>query len=119
MRVAAPTRRARLAYSDAERRDSAHFAETAWWESTRALAPRLAATPARDDVIAVPPVPGQTLAMICAQARAAGALLCVYTVDPDVLLLGAAAIGCDLITTNRPARMAALRRDGLLRTAVR
>jgi glycerophosphoryl diester phosphodiesterase len=53
------------------------------------------------------------------QARAAGALLCVYTVDPDVLLLGAAAIGCDLITTNRPARMAALRRDGLLRAAVR
>jgi glycerophosphoryl diester phosphodiesterase len=54
-----------------------------------------------------------------AQARAAGALLCVYTVDPDVLLLGAAAIGCDLITTNRPARMAALRRDGLLRPAAR
>jgi len=54
-----------------------------------------------------------------AQARAVGALLCVYTVDPDVLLLGAAAIGCDLITTNRPARMAALRRDGLLRAAVR
>jgi glycerophosphoryl diester phosphodiesterase len=54
-----------------------------------------------------------------AQARAAGALLCVYTVDPDVLLLGAAAIGCDLITTNRPARMAQLRADGVLRAARR
>ncbi len=54
-----------------------------------------------------------------AQARASGAMLCVYTVDPDVLLLGAAAIGCDLITTNRPARMATLRRDGLLRPAAR
>jgi glycerophosphoryl diester phosphodiesterase len=54
-----------------------------------------------------------------AEARASGALLCVYTVDPDVLLLGAAAIGCELITTNRPARMAALRRDGLLRPARR
>lgn len=50
-----------------------------------------------------------------ARIRAAGQLLCVYTVDPDVLLLGAAALGCDLITTNRPARLAALRERGLLR----
>lgn len=54
-----------------------------------------------------------------AKVRADGALLCVYTVDPDVLLLGAAAIGCDLITTNRPARMAKLRADGVLRAARR
>jgi glycerophosphoryl diester phosphodiesterase len=54
-----------------------------------------------------------------AKVRADGALLCVYTVDPDLLLLGAAAIGCDLITTNRPARMAQLRADGVLRAARR
>jgi sugar/nucleoside kinase (ribokinase family) len=68
-----PTRRARLAYVDDERRDSAHFAEAAWWASTRALAPHLAAPPARDDVIAMPPVPGDVLAAVLAQARAAGA----------------------------------------------
>lgn len=50
-----------------------------------------------------------------AAARAAGQLLCVYTVDPDALLLGAAALGCDLITTNRPARLRELRDRGLLR----
>jgi glycerophosphoryl diester phosphodiesterase len=49
-----------------------------------------------------------------AAVHAGGQLLCVYTVDPDVLLLGAAAIGCDLITTNRPARAMALREQGLL-----
>lgn len=52
-----------------------------------------------------------------ARIRARGDLLCVYTVDSDVGLLGAAAIGCDLITTNRPARLAELRREGLLRRA--
>jgi glycerophosphoryl diester phosphodiesterase len=47
-----------------------------------------------------------------AAVQRAGHLLCVYTVDPDVLLLGAAAIGCDLITTNRPDRWVALRAKG-------
>ena len=90
-RCAVPTRRARLAYVDDERRDTAHFAETAWWESTRALAPRLAAVPERGDVIAVPPVPARILAMICAQARAAGARVVADTsaafagVDGDAL----------------------------------
>lgn len=46
---------------------------------------------------------------------AAGQLLCVYTVDPDVGLLGCAALGCGLVTTNVPARMVALRERGLLR----
>jgi glycerophosphoryl diester phosphodiesterase len=50
-----------------------------------------------------------------AAVRADGMLLCAYTCDPDVLALGAAAIGCDLITTNRPGRLLALRRDGRLR----
>lgn len=72
-RVARPSRRARLAYRDAERRDSAHFAEAAWWESTRALAPRLAVHPAAGDVIAVPPVGADRLTIVCAQARASGA----------------------------------------------
>ena len=53
-----------------------------------------------------------------AAVQRSGHLLCVYTVDPDVLLLGAAAIGCDLITTNRPDRWIALRaRGGRLRAA--
>ncbi|MCA8964110.1 MAG: hypothetical protein KDC48_04460 [Planctomycetes bacterium] len=47
--------------------------------------------------------------------RAKGQLLCVYTVDPDIALLGAARLGCDLVTTNVPARMAALRDAGQLR----
>ncbi len=49
--------------------------------------------------------------------RAKGQLLCVYTVDPDIALLGAAGFGCDLVTTNVPARMVALRDAGLLRRA--
>lgn len=51
--------------------------------------------------------------------RTAGRLLCVYTVNPDVTLLGAAAIGCDMVTTDRPARMAELRRRGLLAARIR
>ncbi|MCA8948349.1 MAG: hypothetical protein KDE27_02535 [Planctomycetes bacterium] len=54
-----------------------------------------------------------------AAVRAADRLLCVYTVDPDPCLLGAAAIGCHLVTTNRPARMAELRRRGLLQSRPR
>lgn len=41
-------------------------------------------------------------------------LLCVYTVDADLALVGAGEIGCDLVTTNRAARMSELRRSGLL-----
>ncbi|MBL8752460.1 MAG: hypothetical protein JNK15_04085 [Planctomycetes bacterium] len=51
---------------------------------------------------------------VAAKVRAGGNLLCVYTVDPDTLLLGAAALGCDLITTNRPERLVALRDRGEL-----
>jgi glycerophosphoryl diester phosphodiesterase len=50
-----------------------------------------------------------------AAVRAQGRLLCTYTVDADVIALGAAAIGCELITTNRPARLLELRERGLLR----
>ncbi len=50
-----------------------------------------------------------------AAVREQGRQLCAYTVDPDVVALGAAAIGCDLITTNRPARLLRLRERGLLR----
>lgn len=44
-----------------------------------------------------------------AAVHRAGLLLGVYTIDLDLLLLGAAAIGCDLVTTNRPAQVLALR----------
>lgn len=47
--------------------------------------------------------------------RSTDQLLCVYTANPDIELLGAAALGCHLVTTDRPARMAWLRREGLLR----
>jgi len=50
---------------------------------------------------------------IAAAVRAGGNLLCVYTVDADIGLLGASAIGCDLITTNRPARLVELQQRGL------
>ncbi|MFM1871937.1 MAG: Glycerophosphoryl diester phosphodiesterase [Planctomycetota bacterium] len=40
--------------------------------------------------------------------------LCVYTIDADLHLLGAAALGCDWLTTNVPARAVALRRLGRL-----
>jgi len=41
----------------------------------------------------------------CAALQHRGLLVCVYTVDADSALLGAAALGCDLITTNRPRRL--------------
>ncbi|MEZ6036903.1 MAG: glycerophosphodiester phosphodiesterase family protein [Planctomycetota bacterium] len=50
-----------------------------------------------------------------AAVRTASRMLCVYTVDPDLALVGAAAIGCDMVTTNRPAHMIELRRRGALR----
>jgi glycerophosphoryl diester phosphodiesterase len=57
----------------------------------------------------------RTLDVIAASmVRERGALLCVYTVDPDMVLVGAAAIGCDLITTNRPDRAIMLRDLGAL-----
>lgn len=49
-----------------------------------------------------------------ATLRSKGWWLGVYTVDPDLLLLGAAALGCDFVTTNRPERFGELRRRGLL-----
>lgn len=49
-----------------------------------------------------------------AALRSKGWWLGVYTVDPDLVLLGAAALGCDFVTTNRPERFVELRRRGLL-----
>ena len=58
----------------------------------------------------------KTLRVEDAQAiRQKGYLLCVYTVDLDMAVVGAAAMGCDFITTNRPARLVELRRNGALR----
>lgn len=51
----------------------------------------------------------------CQRLRQAGLLLCVYTVNPDAVMLGAAAVGCDLITTDRPARLLELAAAGWLR----
>ncbi|MFT4515872.1 MAG: glycerophosphoryl diester phosphodiesterase [Planctomycetota bacterium] len=44
--------------------------------------------------------------------HASGRLLCVYTVDAEVPFYGAVAIGCDLITTNRPGHYATARAAG-------
>lgn len=44
-----------------------------------------------------------------------GYLLCVYTVNADIELLGGGALGLDMITTDRPSRMAALVQRGQLR----
>jgi glycerophosphoryl diester phosphodiesterase len=49
-----------------------------------------------------------------AACRQRGWLHGVYTVDPDLVLVGAVAMGCDLVTTNRPARMVALWQQGML-----
>jgi glycerophosphoryl diester phosphodiesterase len=49
-----------------------------------------------------------------AALRAQGYRLCVYTIDADLHLLGAAALGCDWLTTNVPARAVELRRHGRL-----
>jgi glycerophosphoryl diester phosphodiesterase len=44
--------------------------------------------------------------------HASGRLLCIYTVDAEVAFYGAVAIGCDLITTNRPEHYVAERAVG-------
>jgi glycerophosphoryl diester phosphodiesterase len=44
--------------------------------------------------------------------HASGRLLCVYTVDAEEAFNGAWAIGCDLITTNRPGYYVATVRQG-------
>lgn len=44
--------------------------------------------------------------------HASGRLLCVYTVDAEEDFRGAVAMGCDLITTNRPEYYVAERRAG-------
>ncbi|MGK0156357.1 MAG: glycerophosphoryl diester phosphodiesterase [Neolewinella sp.] len=44
--------------------------------------------------------------------HASGRLLCVYTVDAEVAFYGAVAVGCDLITTNRPGYYVAERAAG-------
>ncbi|MEC7584759.1 MAG: glycerophosphodiester phosphodiesterase family protein [Planctomycetota bacterium] len=48
----------------------------------------------------------------CRELHRRGLLVCVYTVNPDVVLLGAAALGCDMITTDRPGRLEELIREG-------
>ena len=47
--------------------------------------------------------------------KAAGHLLCTYTADADLSLIGAVAAGLDAITTNRPARLRALITSGKAR----
>jgi glycerophosphoryl diester phosphodiesterase len=44
--------------------------------------------------------------------HASGRLLCVYTVDADVAFYGAVAIGCELVTSNRPQHFVAERASG-------
>lgn len=46
---------------------------------------------------------------------AAGYLLCVYTVDTDLGFAGAAGMGVDMVTTNRPARLLELTASGRIR----
>ncbi|MBL8747535.1 MAG: hypothetical protein JNK78_00135 [Planctomycetes bacterium] len=48
-------------------------------------------------------------------AHAAGLLVCSYTTDDDLGLLGGAAMGIDAMCTNRPTRMLDLQRRGLRR----
>ncbi|MEC7584930.1 MAG: glycerophosphodiester phosphodiesterase family protein [Planctomycetota bacterium] len=48
----------------------------------------------------------------CQELHRRGLLVCVYTVNPDVGLLGAAALGCDMVTTDRPARLQQLISQG-------
>ncbi len=45
--------------------------------------------------------------------HAHGYLVCVYTANDDVSLVGAATLGIDAITTNHPARLLALIADGV------
>ena len=40
--------------------------------------------------------------------HARGYLVCAYTIDPELSLLGAVAAGLDAITTNVPARLVAI-----------
>jgi glycerophosphoryl diester phosphodiesterase len=49
-------------------------------------------------------------------ARSIGMMVCCYTVDRDLEIAGSAAMGCELITTNRPRRALRLRELGLLST---
>lgn len=51
--------------------------------------------------------------------RRAVDLLCVYTVDADCSLIGCAAMGIDMITTNRPRRLADLIDEHVVRRARR
>jgi len=58
---------------------------------------------------------GKSLALSDVQAlHQLGYLTCAYTLNSDVELLGAAALGLDLITTDRPARMLSLIAAGRL-----
>lgn len=47
--------------------------------------------------------------------KAEGYLLCAFTIDAELGLIGAAAAGLDAVTTNRPGRMQALIASGALR----
>lgn len=46
------------------------------------------------------------------QVHASGRTLCVYTVDGELPFHGAVAIGCDMVTTNRPGHYVAARAAG-------
>ena len=45
----------------------------------------------------------------------AGYLICIYTVDDDISLFGAAHLGIDMITTNEPAHLALLVAKGTVK----
>ncbi len=54
-----------------------------------------------------------------ARLHAKGYLVCTYTVDPDLSLMGAVAGGIDLVTTNRPGRLRELISTGDLRRSMK
>lgn len=100
----------------------------AWLEKVHELAPRLTIAALSDRVIGNPVLAGlrRTGAAIAhwqgdrlrhedvAELRRRGYLVCAYTLNSDIELLGAAAIGLDLVTSDRPGRILALQSEGLL-----
>lgn len=99
-RKAGPTRRARLAYGPRDARASAHYAEAAWWERTRALAPSPPATVGGGDIVALMAVPDGVADATLAAARGAGARIAMDTSAAfatdgrDAVLARAAMVDC-------------------------
>ena len=100
-----------------------------WLEKIHGLAPRLTIAALSDKSIGRPLLDGlgRTGAAIAhwsadrlensdvRELRRRGYLVGAYTLNSDLELLGAAAIGLDLVTTNRPARMLTLQSEGALK----